>query len=172
MRKKRKKLTGDAKIHIENEEMRGSDVSNGEVSEMVDGEDGVERMGFVHEIEEDGDTIRNVMRSEISQNEELVVRRAVDDQHDRTTKRLANRFVHSFIQFIHWIHWIHWIHSIHSLDSLDSLDSFNSLDSLDSLDSFNSFISFNSIQFIQFNSFNSFNSQTNKPREHTHDSGT
>ena len=37
MRKKEEKRTGDAQIHVENEEMSGSDVSDSEVSEMIDG---------------------------------------------------------------------------------------------------------------------------------------
>lgn len=97
MRKRRKKRTGDAQIHVENEEMSGSDVSDGEVSEMIDGEDGVEGMGFGHEMEENGHTIGDVVRREIAKNEELVVRRAVDDQHDRTTNKLTNKFNQSII---------------------------------------------------------------------------
>ena len=89
MRKKEEKRTGDAQIHVENEEMSGSDVSDSEVSEMIDGEDGVEGMGFGHEMEENGHAIGDVVRREIAQNEELVLRHAVDDQHDRTTNRLA-----------------------------------------------------------------------------------
>lgn len=60
------KRTGDAKIHVENEEMGGSDVSDGEVSEIVDGEDGVEGVGFGHEMEENGHAIGDVVRREIA----------------------------------------------------------------------------------------------------------
>lgn len=46
--------------------MSGSDVSDGEVSEIVDGEDGVEGVGFGHEMEENGHAIRDMVRCEIA----------------------------------------------------------------------------------------------------------
>ena len=79
----RKNRTGDAEIHVENEEVGGPDVSNREVSEMVDGENRVEGVRLGHQIEQNRHAVRNVVTREIPQNEQFVVGRTVDHQHDR-----------------------------------------------------------------------------------------
>ena len=66
--------------------MGGSDVANGEIAKEIDGEHSEVGMGVVHHVEKNRHTVRNVMCGQVTQHVGLIVRSAVDHQHDRTSR--------------------------------------------------------------------------------------